>query len=159
MISQSFRIDEIDQKIVRLIQQEPNLTHTEIATHVSRSQPTVGMRIRKLEDSGVLQFQAGISMQKIDLYFAKVDILTNKPETIMNIVKSCPFLINAFRTSGDFNLIVLVASFQIEDLDKIINYHIRNNKDVVKVNMEIITDVADEYLIPLNIIYEECCCH
>ncbi len=159
MISQSFRIDEIDQKIVRLIQQEPNLTHTEIATHVDRSQPTVGMRIKKLEDSGVLQFQAGISMQKIDLYFAKVDVLTNTPEKIMNIVRTCPFLINAFRTSGDFNLIIFVASFQIEDLDKIVNYHIRNNDDVIKVNTEIITDVADDYLVPLNLIYEECSCH
>ncbi|GAG89408.1 unnamed protein product, partial [marine sediment metagenome] len=52
-------IDTIDCQIMDLIQKAPSLTHTEIATHVNRSQPTVGMRIRKLEKLGVLKYQAG----------------------------------------------------------------------------------------------------
>jgi DNA-binding Lrp family transcriptional regulator len=63
MESQVFKIDEIDKSIIELIQKEPMLTHTEIAKRVDRSQPTIGMRIRKLEKAGVLKFQAGINVQ------------------------------------------------------------------------------------------------
>jgi len=59
MESKVFKIDEIDKNIIEIIQKDPMLTHTEIAKKVNRSQPTIGMRIRKLEKAGVLKFQAG----------------------------------------------------------------------------------------------------
>ena len=83
MMSNAYSMDEIDQKIVQLIQRKPNLTHTEIATHISRSQPTVGMRIRKLEEAGILNFHAGINLKDVDLYLAMVWISTNNPEKII----------------------------------------------------------------------------
>ena len=55
MISEKIGIDDIDCKIMDLIQKEPTLTHTEIAGHVNRSQPTIGMRIRRLEKIGILK--------------------------------------------------------------------------------------------------------
>ncbi|MEJ2295901.1 MAG: winged helix-turn-helix transcriptional regulator, partial [Candidatus Lokiarchaeota archaeon] len=73
MESKVFQIDEIDRNIIELIQKEPTLTHTEIARRVNRSQPTIGMRIRKLEDSGVLRFQAGIDVKTMDLILARVE--------------------------------------------------------------------------------------
>jgi len=63
MESKVFNIDQIDKNIIEIIQREPMLTHTEIAKKVNRSQPTIGMRIRKLEKAGVLKFQAGINVK------------------------------------------------------------------------------------------------
>jgi len=73
-MAEKIGIDEIDCKIMDLIQKEPNLTHTQIAEHVNRSQPTVGMRIKKLENLGVLKYQAGINIKVADLYFARAEI-------------------------------------------------------------------------------------
>ncbi|MFX1554025.1 MAG: Lrp/AsnC family transcriptional regulator, partial [Promethearchaeota archaeon] len=67
-MAEKIGIDEIDCKIMDLIQKEPSLTHTQIAEHVNRSQPTVGMRIKKLENLGVLKYQAGINIKVADLY-------------------------------------------------------------------------------------------
>ena len=74
MESKVFKIDEIDKSIIEIIQKDPMLTHTEIAKKVNRSQPTIGMRIRKLEKSGVLKFTAGINVKTMDLLLARVDI-------------------------------------------------------------------------------------
>jgi DNA-binding Lrp family transcriptional regulator len=49
MISDKLKLDDIDRKIITLVQGDPNLTHTQIAEQINRSQPTVGMRIKKLE--------------------------------------------------------------------------------------------------------------
>jgi len=151
-------MDEIDQQIVQLIQEDPNLTHTEIATHVNRSQPTIGMRIRKLEDAGVLHFQAGINIKETELYLSRCDISTSNPEKIIEMAKNCPYMINVFRLSGEWNISLLLASLKLDDLDKIVNNHFRNDKEVYKMKMEIITDISEHYVIPLNILFESCNC-
>ena len=67
-------------------------------------------------------------------------------------------MINVFRLSGGWNVSLLLASLKLEDLDKIINYHFRNDKEVQKIQMEIITDISENYVIPLNILFESCDC-
>ncbi|KKK40589.1 MAG: putative HTH-type transcriptional regulator, partial [Candidatus Lokiarchaeum sp. GC14_75] len=72
MLSEKLKLDDIDRQIISLVQENPSLTHTEIATRVQRSQPTIGMRIKKLEKSGILQFQPGINFKVVDLFLALV---------------------------------------------------------------------------------------
>ena len=159
MMSHSYSIDEIDQKIVQLIQQKPNLTHTEIATHVSRSQPTVGMRIKKLEEAGILNFHAGINLKDVDIYLAMVYISTNNPEKFISLVNECPSLVNSFRLTGEYNIIMMVASFSIKEIERIVNKHFRNENDITAIRVEFCTEVSEDFILPLNILYEECNCH
>ena len=158
MMSEVLKIDEIDRQIIHLIQEQPNLTHTQIAKHVNRSQPTVGMRIRKLEEIGVLQFQAGINIKAADMSFARVEIQARSPEKIYDIVRKCPFMLNCFRISGDFNVSVLITSFSLDDLEKIVNFHFRNRPSVNKVVIEIITDVMMDFIIPFDFSFSGCDC-
>ena len=155
MLSEKMGIDDIDCMIMDLIQKEPNLTHTQIAEYVNRSQPTIGMRIRKLEKLGVLKYQAGITLKNDNWCFARVDIQTKNPLKSFEIVKNCPFLLNAFRISGNLNISILVVSLNYNDLDQIINYHFRSNPDVLKVNLEIISDVAEDLILPFNLQFEQ----
>ena len=67
MISEKLKLDDVDRKIISLVQEDPGLTHTQIAEKIDRSQPTVGMRIKKLEKNGILQFQPGINFKLVDL--------------------------------------------------------------------------------------------
>ena len=158
MISESsIKLDDIDREIINLIQSKPTITHTEISKNVDRSQPTVGLRIKKLEEIGVLQYQAGVNVRVADLIFARVEIQTNKPEKIIEIVKKCPFMLNAFRVSGNSNLSVLIANSRLEHLDKIINCHFRNNPDVLTVHMDVITEVVKDFVLPFDMTCENDC--
>lgn len=155
MISEKLKLDEIDRQIISLVQENPALTHTEIATKINRSQPTVGMRIKKLEKSGILQFQPGINFRKVDLFLATVEIQTKNPEEIIDMARFCPFMLNAFRLSGAHNVCILLASSKLEKLDSIINYHFRNNPDISSVSMEIIIDIAKDFILPIDFDSEE----
>ena len=157
-MSEVLKMDEIDKKIITLVQDQPNLTHTQIAEKVNRSQPTVGMRIRRLEEQGVLQFQAGINLKAADMYFARVDVLTNNPDKIYEIVKKCPFMLNAFRLSGNNDLSIMMAGFTIEDIDKIVNIHLRRDPDVMKVKIDLITDIMTDFIIPFDFNFSRCEC-
>ncbi|MBD3197069.1 MAG: winged helix-turn-helix transcriptional regulator [Candidatus Lokiarchaeota archaeon] len=150
MISEKLKLDDIDRRIITLVQDHPDMTHTQIAKKISRSQPTVGMRIRKLEENGILQFQPGINFRRVDLYMATVEVKSRKPEEIMEMAQYCPFMLNAFRLSGEHNICILLASSQLEKLDNIVNYHFRNKEDVQRVSMEIVTEISKDFILPID---------
>ena len=156
MESEDFKIDEVDKSIIKIIQKEPMLTHTEIAKKVNRSQPTVGMRIRKLEKAGVLKFQAGINVKTMDLLLARVEIQTLKPDETFNLVKNCPHMLNAFRLSGTSNLSIIVVSNKLAHIDEIVNHHFRKDPNVKEVYMDIITDVTNDFVLPFDFNFENC---
>jgi DNA-binding Lrp family transcriptional regulator len=158
MMSEVLKMDEIDKKIIALVQDQPNLTHTQIAEKVNRSQPTVGMRIRRLEEQGVLQFQAGINLRAADMYSARVDIQTNNPGRIYDLIKKCPFMLNAFRLSGNKDMSIMMAGFTIEDIDKVVNVHLRSNPDVIMVTVDLITDIMTDFIIPFDFNFSRCEC-
>jgi len=144
MISEKMGIDNIDCRIMELIQKAPNMTHTQIAEHVSRSQPTIGMRIKKLEKIGVLKYQAGINIKVADLCFARAEIQTKNPNKAIGVVKRCPFMLNAFRLSGNSNLSILIVGLNFKDIDQIVNRHFRNDPNVVNVHIDVIAGVVND---------------
>ena len=156
-------IDQIDCRIMDLIQKKPNLTHTQIASKVNRSQPTIGMRIKKLENLGILKYQAGINMKVADLCFARIELQTKNPNIVAEVVKKCPYMINMFRLSGERNVSILLVGVNYKFLDKVVNIHFRNRPEVVNVHMDIIEDVVQDFVLPLNLNFnkhlnDKCCC-
>jgi len=150
MLSERLKLDDIDRQIISIVQEDPNITHTDIAKRINRSQPTVGMRIKKLEKSGVLVFQPGINFKKVNLFLATVEVKTKDPDELMEMAKCCPFMLNAFRLSGEHNISILLASSKLDKLDNIINYHFRRNPDIGSVSMEIVTDIAKDFILPID---------
>lgn len=150
MLSERLKLDDIDRQIISIVQEDPNITHTDIAEKINRSQPTVGMRIKKLEKSGVLVFQPGINFKKVNLFLATVEVKTKDPDELMEMAKYCPFMLNAFRLSGEHNISILLASSKLDKLDNIINYHFRRNPDIGSVSMEIVTDIAKDFILPID---------
>lgn len=156
VINDILEIDDIDKSIIQIIQKEPNLSHEQIAKKVRRSQPTVGSRIKKLKEAGVFMYQAGINLKTANLLLARAEIETTNQQAIEELVRKCPFMINAFILSGNSNISVLLVSFDLNHLDRIINFHFRRNLEVKSVIMEIITNVTNDYVVPFNLNFEEC---
>jgi DNA-binding Lrp family transcriptional regulator len=159
MLSKRLKLDPIDKKIIRLIQSEPNITHTEIARRVGRSQPTVGLRIKRLEDNHILDYQAGINLKNADFYFSIIKIQTNNPDKITEIVEKCRLMLTAFRLSGKTNIEILMVSPKLELLDDVVNKFFRENKYILDISMEIITEVINDVVLPVILNAEKCeCC-
>ncbi|MFX1258252.1 MAG: Lrp/AsnC family transcriptional regulator [Promethearchaeota archaeon] len=158
MISKNHEMDEIDREIIEILQKDPNVSHTKIARKVHRSQPTIGHRIKKLENTGVLQYHVGLNLKSINLYYAKVAIQTKNPDLVIQIVKDCPHIIHALELSGRNNFEIIITSKHLKDLDKIVNFHFRNNPEVKKVKMEIILDIFNDFILPISLTTNICKC-
>lgn len=158
MINGTYILDEIDKRIVTFIQNDPSITHSKIAKKINRSQPTVGLRIKKLEESGILKFQAGLNLTNLGCYYAKLELQTSDPDAIIQIIKSCPYMIHGYKTSGISNFVIVIANSDLKNIDKIVNYHFRDNPKVNKIKIEIITDIINEFVIPIDFRVRSCNC-
>ena len=150
-VAERFDLDDIDKKILTLVQTEPDITHTEIAERIQRSQPAVGMRINKLKNKGILCQQNGINFKNAeDIFFAIVMIKANNPQEIIEMSKYCPFIINCLRLTGNLNIMVLLASTDLKKIDRVVSYHFRNNSQIIFSSMDIVSGIAKDFILPMD---------
>jgi len=158
MLKECLGLDEVDAQIIKILQVNPNATHSEIAERVNLSQPTVGNRIKNLITSRILKFHAGFNIKTSPLYLAKLDVQSGKVEEIRKIVEQCPHVIHALRLSGLNNYIILIGSESLKGLDQVVNFHFRNNPKISKVSMELVTEIFNNFVLPLISSEEVCKC-
>ncbi|KKK45048.1 MAG: putative HTH-type transcriptional regulator [Candidatus Lokiarchaeum sp. GC14_75] len=143
-------LDETDLTILKYLIEDPKISQHTIAKKINKSQPAVGARIKKYEELGLLQYQCGINFRKANLFVVIVNLKANNASEIWDMAKSCPFIINAFRISGKYNICVLLASTKLEKLYNIVNFHFRMNPGINKISMEIISDFAKDFVLPID---------
>src|SRR5512137_2209429 len=91
-------LDDRDNTILSLVQNDPLVSQEAIAQKIKLSQPSVGARIRKLREKGILYTVNGVNFKVADLVLGKIDIITTDTLSILNGFKDCPFFINGLVT-------------------------------------------------------------
>lgn len=142
------KIDDKDRMIISLYSNDSDISQEEIARAIKLSQPSVAIRIKKLKESGALEFQTGINPLKMGLYMAKVDISSTDPKEILNMFRNCPYFANGFSISGKSNLCLFFVSENISTLEAIVNGHIRPNKSVSDVDFNIVINTERDFIVP-----------
>lgn len=115
------------------------------------SQPTVGARIGKLKQSGVISSAAGMNLMKVGLKLAKVDITTKNSIEVLGQFKSCPCFLNGFIVSGKENLCLFFIAEDISTIEAIIDKHIRSNPSVMDVDLGIIITTVNDLVLPVKL--------
>ena len=153
-VNEKLGLDDRDNTILSLIQKNPNISQEEIARKIKLSQPSVGARIRKLQQKGILHNINGVNFRVVDLHLAKVDVNATDTAAIISEFKDCPFFINALITSGRHNLCLLFMATDLKRLEGIVNHHLRGNPRIKDVELNIVIATAKDFVLPLNIDYE-----
>lgn len=147
-------LDDRDNTILSMVQNDPLISQEVIAQKIKLSQPSVGARIRKLREKGILYTVNGVNFKVADLVLGKIDIITTDTLSILSQFKDCPFFINGLVTSGRYNLCLFFTATDIKRLEGIVNCHLRNNPKVKEVEMNIVISTTKDFVLPLNIDYE-----
>ena len=83
--NQKLGLDERDNIIMSLIQTNPGVSQEEIAKKIKLSQPSVGARLKRLKDKGILHTINGVNFKVVDLHMAKVDVNAEDPATVLSL--------------------------------------------------------------------------
>lgn len=149
-------IDEIDKNIIKMLQNEPSITHSEIAKQLNRSQPAIGARIKKLEDKGVLTTQIGVVFNKLEaLNLIKLEFSTSDPQKVIDMARECPYIINVIKTSGKLNIMLFMACSSLKRLDYIIDRHFRTSIAITNIRMDLVTGFAKKFIQPISFCIED----
>lgn len=110
------RLDDIDRKILSLLQQDASLPLEEIATRVGASRTPVWNRIRRMRDQGVIRRQVALlDAEALGLeacFFVLIRTAEHDPDwagRFLDAVRARPEVIEAHRLAGDIDYILKVV--------------------------------------------------
>ena len=120
------KIDNINKKILYLLQKDARMTYKEIAAELKRSETTIRDRIKAMERVGIIQgYTALINKTALGLNFfaiifanpissVDIDTITEKIRNVKNVIR-------IYEISGHHRLAVFMVAPSYLELKKIIN--------------------------------------
>lgn len=121
------KIDEIDRKILRLLQENSRWTYKEIAQKINLSLTPVHDRIKRMENEGIIEKYVGILNKKklgIDLtVYSQVTLLKQTKEVSGKFdseIRNLPEVLECNFVSGSFDYLLKIA---VSDMDAYHQFH------------------------------------
>ena len=145
-----FNIDDDDKKIIKILEESPDLSHTEVAKRIGKTQPAVRARIIKLEKKHILSKSVGINVKQVNIPVAIVSVSTKDIDQTINLINSSQFINYAFVTSGEYNLLCFLAAPNLSTIDTIVNLCFRKDPNVIKVEINMIIESIYDFVVPIN---------
>lgn len=119
------KIDEIDRKILRLIQAKADMSLDELAGDVSLSRNACWRRIKQMEEAGIILGRATlVEPEAVGLGLSVfVMIRTNEHEKnwlekFRKVVQSMPEIVGAHRMSGELDYVLRVRVADMKTYDR-----------------------------------------
>ncbi len=128
------KLDSLDLRIISELQRDGRASITALAEKVGSSRPTVTSRLNRLLDEGVVIIKGGLNVQWFGFKIACAGLEVKSDDTrrkATQYLKSCPRVLNVFRTPEKANICVLVWG---ED-DITINSTIESFRDIKDVEI------------------------
>lgn len=143
------KLDDIDKKILEVIQKDGRITNTKLASMIGISQPAMLERVRRLEASGVISgYTATLDREKIGLgvmVFVSVSLALHQLSSVDKIKKkiaSFPEVLECYQISGDDDFILKVA---LENMNSYLDFVMNKLSKVAgvrKVNSSFVLDTV-----------------
>ena len=119
------KIDDLNAKILKCLQQNARLSNAEIGRQVGISSPAVSERIKKMEDLGIIEgyntvvspFEIGYQLKAIITLRA----FMGKLKPFLEKVKTYDEVINCYRITGDENIVMEVVLKNQKHLESFID--------------------------------------
>ena len=130
------QLDEIDKKILDFLVENTRTPFTEIANQMGISAGTVHVRVKKMEDAGIiLGSSLVINYKKWNYNFTTyVGILlskSNKTQEVLKILEGIPNVTELSVTSGKYNIFCKIRAKDTDDAKRII-YQINDIEEVMR---------------------------
>ncbi|WP_046225880.1 Lrp/AsnC family transcriptional regulator [Paenibacillus dauci] len=112
-------MDQVDQNILLHLQQQARISMTDLGREVGLSQPAVTERVRRLEESGIIQgYRAILSPEKIG-HQSTAYYLFRASDGLhfLDFCREAVEIVECHRTSGAYNYLLKVVTSSIRELE------------------------------------------
>ena len=132
----NLQLDEIDKKILGFLVENTRMPFTEIAQRMGVSAGTIHVRVKKIEDTGVIKGSSlVIDYKKLGYNFTTyIGILlskSSKTQQVVKILENIPNVTELSVTSGKYNIFCKIRAKDTDDAKNII-YNISDIEEVMR---------------------------
>ena len=117
-------LDELDQKIIRLLIKNARMSYSEIGQQVGISRVAVKMRVQAMEEKGIIEdYTTIINPQKISGAVSCYFEIETEPDALMNvaeILKENDTITQIYRVTGKSRLHVHAVASSNDEMEKLI---------------------------------------
>lgn len=145
-------MDELDQKILRLLGTDGRMTVKEIAQKVSLTSPAVSERIRRMEKSGVI---AGYTVVLGDIEqdncidaLISISVAQADRQYFITMVENQQGVTQCFHVTGSHSFIVKVRCADIQELESLINRFQKLGQTSTQIILSAPVDRQPSWLLP-----------
>ena len=152
MQENTFKLDDIDQQILLILQNDGRETASHIAEKIKLSVPAAAERIKKLQESGIIKgFRAVLNPKMLGMDIsALITVVSDSSrfyEKVVNKAIDEPEVIRCFSTTGDGSHVLLVLTKNTHSLEILLR-KIQSWPGVIRTNTQLILSSYKE-LTPL----------
>ncbi|RNB80429.1 Lrp/AsnC family transcriptional regulator [Brevibacillus nitrificans] len=142
-------MDQMDQEILQLLKINGRMTSSEISRQVHLSVPAVSERIRKLEESAVIDlFTVKLNREQIgQQLLAFIMVQLEKPEHVeefRKVILQADSVLECHHMAGAYDYMLKVALSGTKELERLISETIKQVPGVVKTNTMIVLSSMKE---------------
>jgi DNA-binding Lrp family transcriptional regulator len=117
-------LDDTNRTIIKELQNNPEISQTELAKKVGLSQSSIALRLSKLSESGLVKNLVVVDYSKLGLDIMRVDIVAKDTAPVIEWARSCPLCVNAAKSIGKNNLSLYFLTEDLETISWIIEKHL-----------------------------------
>lgn len=150
-------MDNIDIRILKLLQQNSRITVSEISNKINLSIPAVSDRLKKLEASGIIErYTTILSSKKLNKHLMVIMFVSLESpkytDTFVNIIQKDNEIVECYYLAGDYDYSLKIITENTETLEKILN-RIKSISGVQKTKTTVcLSTIKNNYsVIPNNI--------
>ena len=119
-------MDQVDEKIIQMLQQDARIPVKEIAKEVFLSSPAVSARIDRLAQNGLIKgYHMTIDRTKLGYdvtAFISLEMAPTKKPQFYPFIKECPNVLECNCITGQYSQLIKVAFRSTADLDVFIGH-------------------------------------
>lgn len=135
MAEKGFELDDIDKRIITLIQKRPEVSQSKIGKLVNLSQPAVSARIAKLKKNGILSYRAGIDARKAGFQVLEIEAVALGTKEVLSTFRDCPYFLGSMVLSGKNNLCLFFLCEDSSTIESLVTRHLRGNPQIKSLDM------------------------
>jgi len=124
MQSDPVKLDQLDRRILALLQRDAGLSAAEIAERVGLTQPPCWRRIRRLEEHGIIERRVALlDQRKLGLsvtVFARVKLSAHGKRTLPEFeeqIRDLPEVLECHTIMGDYDFLLKIVTRDIDSYE------------------------------------------
>ncbi|HEY5584860.1 MAG TPA: Lrp/AsnC family transcriptional regulator [Ruminiclostridium sp.] len=119
-------MDNLDVKIIKILQQNSRITASEISSRINLSIPAVSDRLKKLDASGIIEkYTLILNSKKLNKHLMVIMFVSLESpkytDTFVNIIQEDNDIVECHYLAGDYDYALKIITESTESLEKILN--------------------------------------